>query len=294
MTFVFGSGFTLNGNSNWADFYKNDPSATGNKNLYCQYKPAGSKAGTINWIAFDATDYSLRLHYNEGVDNLNPQPIQIVIANENGINSEQMGGTYNIVFLYNYNMKEICPSNIYLYYFDAYNDGSYYTVQVVSSPGDLPNASEYVGPITYTRGTPITDDYERGEDTITPDGDIQHADGTQSAGDGSDQSTGQTFDDIGYKDMDCYGLLGMPDNPDHPAYWLQLALQVIRYAGIAALVIMCTIDFIQAITKQDSDALKAAINKSVRRFIFAVILFFVPLIVSTIMDLFGVYGTCTL
>ncbi len=105
---------------------------------------------------------------------------------------------------------------------------------------------------------------------------------------------GGTFDDIGYQNMDCYGLLGMPDNPDNPAYWLQLALQVIRYAGIAALVIMSTIDFIQAITKQDSDALKAAINKSVRRFIFAVILFFVPLIVSTIMDLFGVYGTCTL
>lgn len=110
----------------------------------------------------------------------------------------------------------------------------------------------------------------------------------------SDEPLGEPFDDVGYQNMDCYGLLGMPGDPNSPAYWLQLALQFIRYLGIAALVIMSTIDFIQAITKQDSDALKAAINKSVRRFIFAVILFFVPLMVSTIMDLFGVYGTCAL
>ncbi len=100
--------------------------------------------------------------------------------------------------------------------------------------------------------------------------------------------------DISYKDMDCYGLLGMPEDPNSPAYWLQLALKIMRYVAIAALLILSTIDFVMAITKQDNDALKKAIQTTIKRFIFAVLLFFVPLLTEFIMDFFGVYGTCAL
>ena len=109
-----------------------------------------------------------------------------------------------------------------------------------------------------------------------------------------DDYLGEQEPDITYEGMDCYGLLGMPEDPNSPAYWLQLALQIMRYIAIAALLILSTIDFVMAITKQDNDALKKAIQTTVKRFIFAVILFFVPLLTEFIMDFFGVYGTCAL
>lgn len=110
----------------------------------------------------------------------------------------------------------------------------------------------------------------------------------------SDLNGIQIDNNYSYNNMDCYGLLGSTSNPDDPAYWLHMGIQIIRYAGIAALFIFSAIDFIQAIISQDNDALKKAINKTVKRFAFVVILFFVPLILEFILDLFGVYGTCTL
>ncbi len=109
-----------------------------------------------------------------------------------------------------------------------------------------------------------------------------------------DDYLGEEKPDITYEDMDCYGMLGMPEDPNSPAYWLQLALKIMRYIAIAALLVLSTIDFVMAITKQDNDALKKAIQTTIKRFIFAVLLFFVPLLTEFIMDFFGVYGTCAL
>lgn len=98
----------------------------------------------------------------------------------------------------------------------------------------------------------------------------------------------------GYTDMDCGGLLGDPNDSNYPAYWLQLALKILRYIGMAALVVLSTIDFVQAIVKQDNDALIKAIKTTAKRFVFAVLLFFAPMLVEFIMSFFGVYGTCSL
>ena len=106
-----------------------------------------------------------------------------------------------------------------------------------------------------------------------------------------DSSTG---DNVGYTDMDCYGLLGSTSDPNDPAYWLQKALQVIRYAGIVALFVLSTVDFVKAIVNQDNDALKKAINTTVKRFIYAVLIFFIPMLTESILKFFGVYGTCAL
>ncbi len=103
-----------------------------------------------------------------------------------------------------------------------------------------------------------------------------------------------TDDNVGYTGMDCYGLLGPTSDPNAPAYWLQKALQVIRYAGIAALFIFSTIDFVKAIVNQDNDALRKAISTTVKRFIYAILIFFVPILTENILRFFGVYGTCAL
>ncbi len=112
----------------------------------------------------------------------------------------------------------------------------------------------------------------------------------------TDSNTGLTGtdDNVGYTGMDCYGLLGPTSDPNAPAYWLQKALQVIRYAGIAALFIFSTIDFVKAIVNQDNDALRKAISTTVKRFIYAILIFFVPILTENILRFFGVYGTCAL
>lgn len=102
------------------------------------------------------------------------------------------------------------------------------------------------------------------------------------------------IEDKYYSEMDCYGLLGSPTEPNDPAYWLQMALKIMRYIGIAALFGFSTVDFVKAIIGQDSDALQKAIKTTSKRFIYAILLFFVPVVVEFIMNLFGVYGTCAL
>ena len=42
----------------------------------------------------------------------------------------------------------------------------------------------------------------------------------------------------------------------------------------------------------DKDALKKAGSRALKRFIYCVLLFFLPTIVSLIMTMFGAYGTC--
>lgn len=101
-------------------------------------------------------------------------------------------------------------------------------------------------------------------------------------------------EDYTYQDMNCYGLLGDPNDANFPAYWVQLALSLMRYAAIIALVGLSISDFVKAITSQNQDALKKAISTTGKRFIFAIMVFFAPIVVELIMNLFNVYGTCAL
>ncbi len=99
-------------------------------------------------------------------------------------------------------------------------------------------------------------------------------------------------DETTYNDMNCNTLLGDPDDANDPAYWIQYSLNIMRYAAIIALLGFSTADFVKAIVAQDNDALQKAIQKTAKRAIYAIVLFFVPMIVNFIMNLFGVYGTC--
>ena len=90
----------------------------------------------------------------------------------------------------------------------------------------------------------------------------------------------------------CQAILGDPEDVDCPAYWLQWVLNVMKYIAIAALIVLSMVDFIKATVSNDKDALKKAGVTATKRFFFAVILFFLPIIIDYIMSLFGAYGTC--
>ena len=96
----------------------------------------------------------------------------------------------------------------------------------------------------------------------------------------------------GVGNVTCKSLFGRVDNPQDTAYWLQWILSAMRYIGIIALLVLSTIDFINALVNDDKDALKKAGSKSLKRFIYCVILFFIPIIVELLMNFVGAYGTC--
>ena len=93
-------------------------------------------------------------------------------------------------------------------------------------------------------------------------------------------------------DITCDSLLGDPSDMKSPAYWFQWILDLMKYIAIIALLVLVISDFFKAMTEKDKDAMKKAGNKAIRRFIYCVILFFVPIFVKIIMSWFGVYGNC--
>ncbi|MBD9107017.1 hypothetical protein EGP99_04320 [bacterium] len=85
---------------------------------------------------------------------------------------------------------------------------------------------------------------------------------------------------------------GDPNIETDPAYWIQWILNLMKYMAIIALLVLVISDFLKALVENDKDALKKAGSKALKRFIYCVLLFFLPTIVSLIMTMFGAYGTC--
>ena len=95
------------------------------------------------------------------------------------------------------------------------------------------------------------------------------------------------------KSETCESILGDPKDDTSFAYFLQEAFTVIQWAGPILCVILSLVDFIKAIASQDKDAITKAVKTSIKRFIFAVLLFFLPMIVNFLLgDVLGWYGTC--
>ncbi len=85
---------------------------------------------------------------------------------------------------------------------------------------------------------------------------------------------------------------GDPNIETDPAYWIQWILNLMKYMAIIALLVLVISDFFKALVENNKDALKKAGSKALKRFIYCVLLFFLPTIISLIMTMFGAYGTC--
>lgn len=91
---------------------------------------------------------------------------------------------------------------------------------------------------------------------------------------------------------ECQSYFGDPTCDGCPAYWIQQGFNLIKYIAIAALLVLVTMDFFKALVQNDKDALKKAGTSAMKRFIYCVIIFFLPILIEFIMNLFGAYGTC--
>lgn len=106
--------------------------------------------------------------------------------------------------------------------------------------------------------------------------------------DSSTDSAGATTDE----EKACYGVFGNPTNPNTFAYFLQNTFNFIKFAGIMALIVTTIIDLFKTVSKQDKDDFKKLGSRSIKRIIYAVLIFFLPIIINFVFHLVGLYGTC--
>ena len=93
---------------------------------------------------------------------------------------------------------------------------------------------------------------------------------------------------------ECDAMFGDPDKPGDLAYYLQKILDIIKYAGIILCIFLTIVDFAKAILGEDKEMYKPLAKTAFNRLCYAVMLFFLPAVVKTLLTLIDVYGTCGL
>lgn len=91
---------------------------------------------------------------------------------------------------------------------------------------------------------------------------------------------------------DCNTMLGDPKDKNSVAYVLQNVLTYMKYAGIAILIFITIWEFTKTAASGDADALKKVGQKTAKRLIACILLFFIPILVNMIMEFIGAYGAC--
>lgn len=92
----------------------------------------------------------------------------------------------------------------------------------------------------------------------------------------------------------CETILGSRDDPDYEdsVLWIiDKALQVIQIGGPILVVILSSIDFARVVINGEDDAMAKAGKKLGIRLALAVALFFIPVLVNVVLDVFGLTGS---
>lgn len=89
------------------------------------------------------------------------------------------------------------------------------------------------------------------------------------------------------QEQDCDSLLGNPDNEDSVAWLVQKILNYVQVIGPLLVVILSSIDFAKVIIQSDDEAMAKATKKLTTRLILAASLFFLPVLVSVLLNTFG-------
>lgn len=87
----------------------------------------------------------------------------------------------------------------------------------------------------------------------------------------------------------CKGLFG-----DTLTGMVQDALDLMKIAGPILLIVMTIIDLIKAVASGGKDDLSKLGTKTLKRLIYAVLLFVIPSLLDWLFSLFSIYGTCGL
>lgn len=76
---------------------------------------------------------------------------------------------------------------------------------------------------------------------------------------------------------------------------LKEVFTAIQIAVPCLVVVLCSVDMVQAVVSQDDKSMKNAQGKAIKRIIIGAAIFFVPLLLDILLDLSGLaIGTCSL
>ncbi len=91
----------------------------------------------------------------------------------------------------------------------------------------------------------------------------------------------------------CGGIFGSIDNKENFAYYLYHAFQIMKFLGPILVVVMSILDLVKitADPKQD-DQLQKLGFKTLKRLVFAALIFILPDLINYLFGLVGLYGTC--
>lgn len=98
--------------------------------------------------------------------------------------------------------------------------------------------------------------------------------------DGSDLGIDPTLPDI----TECEYLLGKPDDPGAPAYYIEMIFHIIKYIALVLMIVLSVMDFTGAVAKQDKDALAKVLKKIMLRFILCIVLFLLPYFINLLLN----------
>lgn len=87
-------------------------------------------------------------------------------------------------------------------------------------------------------------------------------------------------------------MFGDPESEGDLAYYMQTAFNIMKYVGILMLIGFTVMDLINGVTSGDDKEIQKIGTKFLKRFIYAVLLFFLPIIINFVFDILGLYGTC--
>lgn len=93
---------------------------------------------------------------------------------------------------------------------------------------------------------------------------------------------------LGWEANSCDSILGSVNNHDAPAYYLNFAFNILKYIAIIALFVLTVLDFAKAVASSDNDALKKALQKTIKRLVICIVIFFLPRLINFILGLLGI------
>ncbi len=99
------------------------------------------------------------------------------------------------------------------------------------------------------------------------------------------------------QDVDCEGLLGNPASDTESVAWLiQKALDIVKIVGPLLVVVLSSVDFAKVIVTSDDEAMAKAAKKLAIRLVLAAALFFIPVLTTAMLQVFGIFGdpTCNI
>lgn len=92
--------------------------------------------------------------------------------------------------------------------------------------------------------------------------------------------------------LTCDYVLGDYDDPEYLGYYLVKLLEVIKFAGPILVVVMTIVDLIKVLANGKNDELTKLGVKTLKRLIYAIMLFIIPTLLNWAFMQIGIYGVC--